>query len=218
MLHPMRVENGAWLAAGIAHHRHRGEQRLLGARGLVAGADVQRGHEAAGDDRPDHHARLRDHRRARDGADDRRRSPDRTICTRCWAATPRSRPSSSEYLPAFGLKLVSISIAIAIFNACLAGFIGIGRNVFSMGRTKLFARPINRALMQQIPSTDAPWVAICLIGASTAIATYIPLVFQGPAALGQLHDHHHLLRLGRARRAAQRGGRAGHAYRTPPSR
>ena len=83
-----------------------------------------------------------------------------------------------QYLPSFGLKLVSVSIAVAIFNACLAGFIGIGRNVFSMGRTELFARPVNHALMRQIPRTDAPWVAICLIGASTALATYIPLYFK----------------------------------------
>jgi amino acid transporter len=84
----------------------------------------------------------------------------------------------AQYLPAFGLKLVSLSIAIAIFNACLAGFVGIGRNVFSMGRTRLFAPPINRALMQLTPRTDAPWVAIGLIGLSTALATYIPLYFK----------------------------------------
>ena len=83
-----------------------------------------------------------------------------------------------QYLPGFGLKLVSLSIAIAIFNACLAGFVGIGRNVFSMGRTRLFAPPVNRALMHLIPGTDAPWVAIALIGASTALATYLPLYFK----------------------------------------
>ena len=82
------------------------------------------------------------------------------------------------YLPDFVLKLVSLSIAIAIFNACLAGFVGIGRNVFSMARTRLFARPINRVLLHLIPKTDAPWVAIVLIGLSTALATYIPLYFK----------------------------------------
>jgi amino acid transporter len=84
----------------------------------------------------------------------------------------------SFYLPGFILKLVSISIAIAIFNACLAGFVGIGRNVFSMARTRLFAPSINRALLHLIPRTDAPWVAILLIGLSTAAATYIPLYFK----------------------------------------
>ena len=84
----------------------------------------------------------------------------------------------SYYLPDFVLKLVSLSIAIAIFNACLAGCVGIGRNVFSMARTRLFAQPINRVLLHLIPKTDAPWVAILLIGISTALATYIPLYFK----------------------------------------
>ena len=83
-----------------------------------------------------------------------------------------------EYLPGFVLKLVSLSIAIAIFNACLAGFVGIGRNVFAMGRTRLFAPPVNRAVMRLIPRTDAPWIAICLIGASTALVTWLPLSFK----------------------------------------
>jgi amino acid transporter len=47
--------------------------------------------------------------------------------------------------------------------------------VFSMGRTRLFADPINRALMRVFPSTEAPWVAILLIGLSTAMATYLSL-------------------------------------------
>ena len=84
----------------------------------------------------------------------------------------------SDYLPAFVLDLVSISIAIAIFNACLAGFVGIGRNLFSMGRTRLFAPPVNRSLMQLITSTDAPWVAILVLCVTTAIAAYIPLYFR----------------------------------------
>lgn len=80
-----------------------------------------------------------------------------------------------QYLSDFVLKLVSLSIAVAIFNACLAGFIGIGRNIFSAGRTKLFATPVNRALMHLIPGTDAPWVAIGLIAIFTALATYLPI-------------------------------------------
>ncbi len=83
-----------------------------------------------------------------------------------------------QYLPGFFLKVVSLSIAIAIFNACLAGFVGIGRNVFAMARTRLFAPTINRSLMTLIPQTDAPWLAIVLIGLSTALATYIPLYFK----------------------------------------
>lgn len=81
----------------------------------------------------------------------------------------------SQYLPDFALKLVSLSIAIAIFNACLAGFIGLGRNWFSMGRTELFSPIVNHALTRLTRRTDAPWVALLILGVLTALATYIPL-------------------------------------------
>lgn len=84
----------------------------------------------------------------------------------------------SSYLPGFVLDLVSISIAVAIFNACLAGFVGIGRNLFAMGRTRLFAPPVNRSLMQLIKRTDAPWVAIVALCVTTSMAAYIPLYFR----------------------------------------
>ncbi|WP_394762520.1 APC family permease [Phenylobacterium sp.] len=119
-----------------------------------------------------------------------------------------------QYLPAFGLKIVSLSIAVAIFNACLAGFIGIGRQVFSMGRTRLFAAPINRALLRVIPRTDAPWVAILVIAGSTALATYIPLEFKilllsGVGTIGTVFYVWGVL-------AGRRSGRTGaHTYRTP---
>ncbi|HTY93815.1 MAG TPA: APC family permease [Steroidobacteraceae bacterium] len=80
-----------------------------------------------------------------------------------------------QYLPAFGMKFISLSIAVAIFNATLAGFIGIGRNVFSMGRTALFHPRLNRLLMHLISRTDAPWVALLLIGGVTALATLLSM-------------------------------------------
>lgn len=84
----------------------------------------------------------------------------------------------SQYLPTFLLDLVSLSIAIAIFNACLAGFVGIGRNLFSMGRTRLFAPPINHALMRLIGKTDAPWVALLALAITTSAAVFIPFYFR----------------------------------------
>lgn len=79
------------------------------------------------------------------------------------------------YLPGLVLKLVSAAIAVAIFNACLAGFVGIGRNFFAMGRTNLFAAPINNALCLLTRRSQAPWVSILLLGVSTAAVTYLPL-------------------------------------------
>lgn len=80
-----------------------------------------------------------------------------------------------EYLPETMLKLVSLAIAIAIFNTCLASFVGLGRTVFAMGRTELFPQPISRALTRLTPGTDAPWVALLALGAVTALVTYIPV-------------------------------------------
>jgi len=81
----------------------------------------------------------------------------------------------AEYLPGLVLKLVSGAIAIAIFNACLAGFVGIGRNFFAMGRTELFAPWLNGALTLLTRRNQAPWVAILVLCVSTAAVTYLPL-------------------------------------------
>jgi amino acid transporter len=81
----------------------------------------------------------------------------------------------AQYLPDFGMKFVSVAIAVAIFNACLAGFIGMGRNAFAMGRTQLFNPALNRALMRLTPKSAAPWFALLLIGITTALATLLSM-------------------------------------------
>jgi amino acid transporter len=80
-----------------------------------------------------------------------------------------------QYLPDFAMKFISLSIAVAIFNAALAGFIGMGRNAFSMGRTHLFAPAVNRALILLTPKTDAPWFSLLLIGLVTALSTLLSM-------------------------------------------
>jgi amino acid transporter len=80
-----------------------------------------------------------------------------------------------QYLPDFGMKFVSISIAIAIFNATLAGFIAIGRNLFSMGRTQLFHPALNTALTRLTGKSDAPWIALLLIGLISALAQLLTM-------------------------------------------
>jgi hypothetical protein len=47
-----------------------------------------------------------------------------------------------------------------------------------MGRTRLFTPSINHAFTRLIPGTDAPWVAILVIGATTALATFLSLKFK----------------------------------------
>ncbi len=119
-----------------------------------------------------------------------------------------------QYLPDTALRLVSLAIAIAIFNACLAGFVGYGRNVFAMGRTRLFAPAVNRALMLMIPRTDAPWFAIALIGAATAVTTYLPMFVK----ILLLSGNYTVLTIFYVWGvfAGRRSGRTGtHSYRTP---
>jgi amino acid transporter len=119
-----------------------------------------------------------------------------------------------EYLPGFVLQLVSLSIAIAIFNASLAGFVGLGRNVFAMGRTGLFAPPINRVLTLLIRRTDAPWAAITLIALGTAAATYLPMYVKVLLLSGNYTILTIFYTWGIF--AGRRNGRTGtHAYRTP---
>lgn len=120
----------------------------------------------------------------------------------------------AAYLPESILRFVSLSIAIAIFNACLAGFVGLGRNLFAMGRTQLFAPAINRALTHLTPRTDAPWVAILLLAASTAAVTWLPLSFQVLLLSGNttILTVFYVLGIFRGRRSGRTGT---HDYKTP---
>src|ERR1700733_12347939 len=120
----------------------------------------------------------------------------------------------AEYLPQFGLKMISLSIAIAIFNACLAGFVGLGRNLFSMGRTQLFHPLLNRALTRLTPRTQAPWVALLLMGITTAAATVLSMKIKIMLLAGNFPVITIFYVWGAS--AGRRSGRTGtHAYRTP---
>lgn len=120
----------------------------------------------------------------------------------------------TQYLPGSALKFVSLAIAIAVFNACLAGFVGLGRSVFFMGRTGLFAKPINRALVRVTPRGEAPWVAILLLTISTAVTTYLPFYFKVLLLSGSFTILTAFYVWGIF--AGRRSGRTGfHAYRTP---
>ena len=119
-----------------------------------------------------------------------------------------------QYLPPFFRTAVSLSIAVAIFNACLAGFIGLGRNVFAMGRTNLFSPGLNLAVTRLMPSTDAPWIAILMIGLSTAAVTYLPLYFKLLILSGSYTILTMFYVVGTF--VGRRRGRTGqHSYRTP---
>jgi amino acid transporter len=119
-----------------------------------------------------------------------------------------------EYLPDFAMKFVSLSIAIAIFNATLAGFIGIGRTLFSMGRTELFSPALNRAATRLIPKTDAPWISLLYMGVTTAAVTVLSMRLKVMLLAGLLTLFTILYVWGVF--AGRRSGRTGaKGYRTP---
>jgi amino acid transporter len=120
----------------------------------------------------------------------------------------------AQYLPDFGMKLVSLSIAVAIFNASLAGFIGMGRNLFAMGRTQLFTPALNRALMRLTPKSDAPWFSLLLLGIATALATPLSMKIKIMLLSGGLISITVFYVWGSF--SGRRSGRTGtHAYRMP---
>jgi amino acid transporter len=119
-----------------------------------------------------------------------------------------------QYLPDLGMKFLSISIAIAIFNATLAGFIAIGRNLFSMGRTQLFCPALNTALTRLTRKSDAPWIALLLIGLVAALAQLLTMRVKIMLLAGNLTFT--TLFYVWAVFAGRRNGRTGRAgYRTP---
>jgi amino acid transporter len=120
----------------------------------------------------------------------------------------------AQYLPDFGMKLVSLSIAVAIFNASLAGFIGMGRNLFAMGRTQLFTPALNHALMRLTPKSDAPWFSLLLLGITTALATLLSMKIKIMLLSGGLISITVFYVWGSF--SGRRSGRTGtHAYRMP---
>jgi amino acid transporter len=123
----------------------------------------------------------------------------------------------AQYLPDIGMKVISLSIAIAIFNASLAGFIGIGRNLFAVGRTQLFNPGLNRALMLLIPKTDAPWFSLLLLGVTTGLVTLLSMRFKVMVLAGNLTVISMLYIWGcfAGRRSGRTGRKGHHAYRTP---
>jgi amino acid transporter len=93
--------------------------------------------------------------------------------------------SSSNMLPSFirtlgGEKLqtlISLSIALAIFNANLAFFILTARQLYSTGRDKVWPRAVNRGLTRIHKKFHSPWVATLACGILVALCCFIPMNF-----------------------------------------
>ncbi|WP_054311523.1 APC family permease [Mesorhizobium sp. 1M-11] len=71
--------------------------------------------------------------------------------------------------------LVSLAIAVAIFNAVIAIVLQASRLLFSSGRDKTWFGPINNAVASVHGTYASPWVATIVVSVLAAIACFIDL-------------------------------------------
>jgi amino acid transporter len=76
--------------------------------------------------------------------------------------------------PALG-NVINLSVALAIVNADIAVVVLVSRMLFSSGRDRVWAAPINRALMLVHPRFDSPWAATLVTGALACLLCFVDL-------------------------------------------
>ena len=69
--------------------------------------------------------------------------------------------------------IVSLGIALAIFNAIIAMQLQAGRNIFSTGRDKVWPAAINEAFTRTHKTFHSPWVATLTCGVLAALACLV---------------------------------------------
>jgi amino acid transporter len=89
--------------------------------------------------------------------------------------------SAADPIPAFvaavagvvPAKLISLGVALAIFNTMIAIALSAGRQLYSTGRDGLWPRPANRALAAIHPRFGSPWIASLVMGAAALAGCFI---------------------------------------------
>ena len=71
--------------------------------------------------------------------------------------------------------LVTLGIIAALFNAIVSGLTCYGRFVYSTGRDRIWAPPINRALIRLHPRWGSPWIATVAVAVCAAACCVLPL-------------------------------------------
>jgi len=96
------------------------------------------------------------------------------------AKTPLSEFVAQTLSPAAG-KAISASVALAIFNATIVNIMMGARLFFSLGRDRVFPRPVDSLLARVSPASGVPWIATLVVGVYTAaccfLSTHALLVF-----------------------------------------
>jgi amino acid transporter len=89
--------------------------------------------------------------------------------------------SAADPIPAFvaavagvvPAKLISLGVALAIFNTMIAIALSAGRQLYSTGRDGLWPRAANRALAAIHPRFGSPWIASLIMGAAALAGCFI---------------------------------------------
>jgi amino acid transporter len=94
-----------------------------------------------------------------------------------FAAVLRSSAPMSAFVaqtlsPAAG-KALSVSIALAVFNATIVNIMMGARLFFSLGRDQVFARPLNTLLARVAPTSGVPRIATLVVGVYTAACCFL---------------------------------------------
>ncbi len=70
-------------------------------------------------------------------------------------------------------KLMSVGVALAIFNAMIAVALMGGRQLYATGRDKLWPEPVSRAMTLIHPRLGSPWVATLIMGAAALLGCFV---------------------------------------------
>ena len=72
-------------------------------------------------------------------------------------------------------KVMSLAVALAIFNAMIAVALLAGRLLFGTGRDQVWSRGLNRAFTHIHPRFHSPWIATLAMGAIALAWSFVPL-------------------------------------------
>lgn len=97
---------------------------------------------------------------------------------RALAISPSPLP---DFIRAVGgpamARVLSIAVAVAIFNAMLALSVLAARQLYATGRDRLWPAPLNRAFTRLHPRFRSPWIAALTMGGVSLAWCFAPLEF-----------------------------------------
>lgn len=70
-------------------------------------------------------------------------------------------------------RLMSLGIALAIFNCMIAVALMAGRQLYSTGRDRLWPTPVSRQLARIHPRLGSPWIATLVMGACALVGCFV---------------------------------------------